>query len=282
MAKLVQRLQGTRDKVYGLSDRFGVVGHCDAIFVHRIHRTKFKALPRPRLVEPESRMMYGSRVMYKLAETIELNREDKMLVGISRAGFENYERVKAYPDGGTPDYSLYEYQLLDSPVEAGYVVDILQPTDITVSCVFHPSEYGLKSYIKITSLTSGVTEYQQSVTAEAFVVVRDIALKPGAYAVSVLHIKVLPLFQDHDRANQYVSTDGRMERTCFIASPNGERVTVEGSYTPTAVAWGSSTEFDYIYNGAVCYIDGKTYTILYVNSDNNLQYDILVRPERSR
>lgn len=124
--KLVQRLQRTRDSVYALSDKFGMIGHCRAIFRHRINRTDYEVLPRPRLLEPSSRQLY------KLSTLVEVNRDDKMLMGVSRFGLENdrddldyiYNGAICYLDG--KPYSIlwvdknrsHDYEMLVRPERA--------------------------------------------------------------------------------------------------------------------------------------------------------------------
>ena len=83
MTNLVSRLQTTRDKIYSLSDRFGIVGHCNAVLTHRITGVLFTVAPRPKLLEPTSRDLYR----FNMSQSVEVNKEDKMLMGISRAGF---------------------------------------------------------------------------------------------------------------------------------------------------------------------------------------------------
>lgn len=45
---------------------------------------------------------------------------------------------------------------------------------------------------------------------------------------------------------------------------------------------GISKTFDNIIEGTVCNIDGRKYTILWIDREQTVTYNLLVRPERSR
>ena len=86
--KLVQRLQKVRDRAYALSDRFGIVGHVDAVFKDKVTGLTVTAKPRPRLVEPDTHTLYK----YLESDTVSINKDDKVLQGVSRAAFTNNNR----------------------------------------------------------------------------------------------------------------------------------------------------------------------------------------------
>jgi hypothetical protein len=50
----------------------------------------------------------------------------------------------------------------------------------------------------------------------------------------------------------------------------------------TVYVSGISRTFDDIRTGSICYIDGKPYTIMWLDSDKSVTFNLLARPERSR
>jgi hypothetical protein len=76
---LVSKMTGLYDRVYPISDRFGVPSHCDFRYRDRVTSIETIVLPRPRVGSPSARDLTKW-----LDSGIEVNRDSVIVSGISR------------------------------------------------------------------------------------------------------------------------------------------------------------------------------------------------------
>jgi hypothetical protein len=212
---------------------------------------------------------------------VEVNSDDQVLEGISRTGFDGFERIQNL---GSPIVSPYlspSIELLPSPVVAGYKVLSTKATDISVQIQFDPTQLGSSTYLKIVDLISGRVVYNKTFKTKELVTLTNISLPVGTFFISSLFTSTLVLTQGRTNTSN-VTVDG-VTITREVAVGSDSNLTyIDNSYIPMAVAWGTNQAFDYIYNGAIVYLDGAPYSILWVDTNGMHDLTVLVRPERVR
>lgn len=77
---LVDRMTTVYDRVYGISDRFGVNMHTDFSYKNRITGVVTAILPRPRIGNPPVHKL----MQWEKQGTVDVNNNDKYITGISR------------------------------------------------------------------------------------------------------------------------------------------------------------------------------------------------------